>query len=173
MELQYMMLTAYRVFVHGHTYQGHPVACAAALEVQRIIHEENLLQNVQCMGKLMSEMLFSRIGNHPNVGDIRGRGLFWGVEFVADKGTAEPFPADKHVAMTISEMGLEEKYSVAVYPGSGTVDGTRGDHIIISPPYNVTAAEIASLVEAVGLLIEDYFSPTDRGRYEGGPKLRA
>jgi adenosylmethionine-8-amino-7-oxononanoate aminotransferase len=80
------------------------------------------------MGKLLGETLAAKIRSHPNVGDIRGRGLFWGIEFVSDKKTALPFPAHKHVAMAITELGLSEQYGVAVYPGSGTADGVNGDH---------------------------------------------
>ncbi|KAK0751308.1 hypothetical protein B0T18DRAFT_320522, partial [Schizothecium vesticola] len=72
----------------------------------------------------------------PNVGDIRGRGFFWGIDFVADKQTSAPFPAEIRVAMETSEMGLTRKHSINVYLGSGTVDGVQDDHIIISPPYN-------------------------------------
>lgn len=128
-------LSCRRQFVHGHTYQGHPVACAAALEVQRIIQEEDLLANVAKMGDLMSGLLSKRLSDHPNVGDIRGRGLFWGIEFVADKESSRPFPSDAHVAMEIAEQGLTEPYGIAVYPGTGSADGILGDHIILSPPY--------------------------------------
>jgi len=117
-----------------------------------------MLANVRQMGRVLSQLLRQRIASHPHVGDIRGRGLFWGIEFVADKNGAIPFPADRHVAMEISESGLDEKYSVAVYPGSGTVDGVSGDHIILSPPYNVTREDIESIVDAVGRLIDDFFS---------------
>jgi adenosylmethionine-8-amino-7-oxononanoate aminotransferase len=110
-------------FMHGHTYQGHPIACAAALEVQRIVREEKLLDNVRAMGKLLEEGLKKRLGIHPNVGDIRGKGLFWGVslssflmlstpvtddmqvEFVKDKKTKEPFDPKLGVAMAINEKG--------------------------------------------------------------------
>lgn len=148
-----------RVFVHGHTYQGHPAACAGALEVQRIIREEELLANVAKMGVLLPKLLCQTLGDHPNVGDIRGRGLFWGIEFVADKETKTPFPSDLHVAMEISELGLTKEYSVSVYPGAGTAeDGIAGDHIIIAPPYNVTEEGIGLIVSVVGKLIKDYFS---------------
>ena len=87
-----------------------------------------MLANVRQMGKTLGELLNAKISSHPNVGDIRGRGLFWGIEFVSDKKTAIPFPSNKHVAMAITELGLSEKYGVAVYPGSGTADGVNGDH---------------------------------------------
>ena len=149
---------ASRSFVHGHTYQGHPAACAAALEVQRIIREENLLGNVQKLGARLAAGLKNQLSHHPNVGDIRGRGFFWGVEFVADKQTLAPFPTGDHVALEICELGLSRRYSISVYPGSGTVDGAQGDHIIISPPYNVSSEDIDAIVATVTRLINDYFA---------------
>jgi adenosylmethionine-8-amino-7-oxononanoate aminotransferase len=147
-----------RVFVHGHTYQGHPAACAAALEVQRIVQEEDLLSNVRKMGALLSGQLIEKLADHPNVGNIRGRGLFWGIEFIANKETAEPFPAEAHVAMAIAELGLTDDYCINVYPGAGTVDGLRGDHIIISPPYNVNQDDIAAISTTIVKLIKDFFA---------------
>ncbi|KAI0392126.1 exocyst complex protein exo70 [Xylariaceae sp. FL0594] len=137
------------LFLHGHTYQGHPVACAAALEVQRIIREENLVENVARMGKLLSARLQDLLGSHPNVGDIRGKGLFWGIEFVKDKTSKEPFPSSSNVAFEISQLGLTLPYSISVYPGSGTADGVNGDHIIISPPYNITEADVELIATTV------------------------
>ncbi|KAL2172825.1 hypothetical protein VTG60DRAFT_3 [Thermothelomyces hinnuleus] len=145
------------VFVHGHTYQGHPAGCAGALEVQRIIREENLLENVRKMGELLSGRLQERLGAHPNVGNIRGRGLFWGIEFVADKATMEPFPVENHVAAAICERGLTKEYSISVYPGTGSADGIRGDHIIVSPAYNVHKEEIEWIVDTLGRLVDDFF----------------
>ncbi|KAF2968228.1 hypothetical protein GQX73_g5299 [Xylaria multiplex] len=112
-------------FVHGHTYQGHPVTCAAALEVQKIMREDNLVQNVSKMGGLLSARLKELLINHPNVGDIRGSGLFWGIEFVADRTTNKPFPSSSGVALGIAELGLTKPYCTAVYPSSGTADGTQ------------------------------------------------
>ncbi|EFX04672.1 exocyst complex protein exo70 [Grosmannia clavigera kw1407] len=129
-------------FVHGHTYQGHPVACAAALAVQKIVAEEDLLANVRDLGAVLGRLLVQRLGSHANVGNIRGRGFFWGIEFVQDKATARPFPAESQVAMKIAELGLSAQHGIAVYPGSGTADGVSGDHIILAPPYNVTRAEV-------------------------------
>lgn len=145
-------------FVHGHTYQGHPIACAAALEVQKIIRDEQLLQNVRKMGDLMSTKLVELLQNHPNVGNIRGRGLFWGVEFVANKATKEPFPVAANVAMGLAELGLTEPYKIAIYPGTGTADGVNGDHVILSPPYNITAAEVEKIVNIMRRLVDDFFS---------------
>lgn len=148
---------ATRAFVHGHTYQGHPIACAAALEVQKIVREEKLVENVAKMGELLSEALTQRLAGHPNVGDIRGRGLFWGVEFVANKATKESFPVKANVAMEIAEMGLTKPYAIAIYPGTGTADGINGDHIIVSPPYTISAAEVEDTVQRLERLVRDYF----------------
>lgn len=153
------LLIIARVFVHGHTYQCHPASCAAALEVQRIVQEEDLVQNAAAMGQLLSRLLTEKLSGHPNVGDIRGRGLFWGIEFVADKQTKAPFPPWDHVVMKICEEALLERYSINVYPATGaTEDGLQADSIIISPPYNVTAEDIELIVSTLVRLIHDFFS---------------
>lgn len=153
-----VILTLARVFVHGHTYQGHPVGCAAALEVQRIIRDDNLLHNVKEMGLLLSKLLVEKLSSHPHVGDIRGRGLFWGIELVADKNTKTAFPSADHVSMEICERGLSEEYGLSVYPaGGGGAEGLQGDAIIISPPYTVTKGEIEMLVTTLARMINDFF----------------
>jgi len=141
------------------------MACAAALQVQRIIEQDGLLANVTKMGQLLSSLLKTAISRHPNVGDIRGRGLFWGIEFVQDKSTKQPFRADAHVAMNISEMGLSKDYSMTVYPSSGTADGILGDHIILAPPFNVTEKEVHKIVHGVARLVNDYFAQMDEKLY--------
>jgi len=152
------LLTGSRAFVHGHTYQGHPVGCAAALEVQRVIQEENLLDNVKSMGLLLSQLLVEQLGDHPHVGDIRGRGLFWGIELVADKKTKATFPSARHVSMEICERGLSQEYALSVYPaGGGGTEGQQGDAIIVSPPYTVTEEEVRMIVGTLGRMINDYF----------------
>jgi adenosylmethionine-8-amino-7-oxononanoate aminotransferase len=126
------------------------------------------VQNAAVLGKQLSARLNELLFDHPNVGDIRGRGLFWGIELVADKATKKPFPAAQTVAANIVDHGLQEPYCIAVYPGSGTVDGVNGDHIIISPPFNSTAAEIDDIVTRFHKLITDYFntgSPNINGRH--------
>ncbi|KAF9881403.1 hypothetical protein CkaCkLH20_01553 [Colletotrichum karsti] len=145
-------------FVHGHTYQGHPVACAAALEVQQIIKSDGLIANVQSMGQLLSRLLKESLSGHPYVGDIRGKGLFWGIEFVRNKETKEPWPTQTHVAASINELGLTDAYGIVVYPGSGTADGMAGDHIIVAPPYTVTRDEVIFVAETVIRLINDFFA---------------
>ena len=139
-------------FLHGQTYQAHPVACAAALEVQRIIREDNLLANVQAMGKRLEAALTERFGNHRHVGDIRGRGLFWAIELVADRASKQVFDP----ALKMNERVKREAFQrgLSGYPMGGTIDGKRGDHFIVAPPYIVTAAEIDMIVERLGEAVD-------------------
>ncbi len=135
-------------FLHGQTYQAHPVACAAALEVQRIIREEHLVDNVAAMGKRLETALIERFGNHRHVGDIRGRGLFWALEFVTDRAGKQVFDP----VLKLNERVKREAFNrgLATYPMGGTIDGKRGDHIIVAPPYIVTPADIDTIVDRLG-----------------------
>lgn len=110
------------------------------------------------MGALLGKLLHTSLDSHPNVGDIRGRGLFWGIELVQDRATKSPFPPGDNVAVQLNELGLTAPYSMLVYPGSGTVDGASGDHIIIAPAYTVTVEDIEYIVRTVSRLIQDFFS---------------
>jgi adenosylmethionine-8-amino-7-oxononanoate aminotransferase len=139
-------------FAHGHTFQAHPVACAAALEVQRIIAEEHLVENVQRMGAVLTERLRARFDAHPHVADIRGRGLFQALEFVEDRATLAPFEATRQFAARLKRTALE--HGLAVYPSSGTIDGRRGDHVIIAPPYTVTPGDIDRIVARLGTAVD-------------------
>ncbi|GAB1731630.1 hypothetical protein NU195Hw_g4191t1 [Hortaea werneckii] len=144
-------------FSHGQTYQGHPVACKAAGEVQRIISQDSLIANVRRQGKLLGELLKEKLGSHQAVGDIRGQGLFWGIEFVADKTTKEPFEPSARVATGIHELGMQEPHSISLYPGTGTADGERGDHILIAPAYNVSEEEIRYAVDVTAQVVKQFF----------------
>ncbi|KAK9769462.1 putative PLP-dependent transferase [Seiridium cardinale] len=148
-------------FIHGLTYQAMPVQAAAALEVQRVIREDNLMENVSRQGDLLEKLLKDMLNYHPNVGDIRGRGLFWGVEFVKDKATKEPFDHKVGVANKVRDMAMSPPYNMTVYPGSGTVDGLRGDHIIIAPPYIVTKEDIRYIVQNISKVVRAVFSELD------------
>ncbi|KAK1977674.1 aminotransferase class-III [Colletotrichum cereale] len=128
-------------FSHGHTYQGHPVGCAAALEVQRIIREENLVSNVQKQGNILEKLLRKYLGDHPHIGDIRGKGLFWGIEFVSDKKSKEPFPPSANIANRVHLNGMND-FGISLYPGTGTKDGIMGDHVLLAPAYTSTSDEI-------------------------------
>ena len=132
-------------FQHGHTFMGHATAVAASLATQKVIREENLLANIVERGKAIRAQLRTAFANHPNIGDVRGRGLFIGVEFVANRDSKEPFdPATKthnRIQLKAMDNGL------LCYGMGGTIDGRRGDHILIAPPYNLKVAEEAELVE--------------------------
>jgi len=144
-------------FIHGQTYQGMPVQAAAALEVQRIKRELNLIENVQIQGEYLGKLLKSRLGTHPNVGDIRGKGLFWGLEFVEDKETKIPFDPTLKIAQKVYDLAISEPYNMTVYPGTGTADGIRGDHVILAPTYTVTKLEIEHIVRTITSVVETCF----------------
>ncbi|HEM7890433.1 MULTISPECIES: aspartate aminotransferase family protein [Burkholderia] len=139
-------------FQHGHTYLGHATACAAALEVQRVIAEEKLLDNVRARGEQLRASLREHYGAHPHVGDVRGRGLFVGVELVRDRDTKATFdPALKlHAAVKREAM----QRGLMVYPMGGTIDGVHGDHILVAPPFICTAQQIDTIVERLSGAID-------------------
>ncbi|CAI8693264.1 aspartate aminotransferase family protein [Burkholderia pyrrocinia] len=139
-------------FQHGHTYLGHATACAAALEVQRVIAEEKLLDNVKARGEQLRASLREHYGAHPHVGDVRGRGLFVGVELVRDRDSKATFdPALKlHAAVKREAM----QRGLMVYPMGGTIDGVHGDHILIAPPFICTAQQIDTIVERLSGAID-------------------
>ncbi|MBR8330647.1 aspartate aminotransferase family protein [Burkholderia ambifaria] len=139
-------------FQHGHTYLGHATACAAALEVQRVIAEEKLLDNVKARGEQLRASLRAHYGAHPHVGDVRGRGLFVGVELVRDRDSKATFdPALKlHAAVKREAM----QRGLMVYPMGGTIDGVNGDHILIAPPFVCTAQQIDTIVERLSGAID-------------------
>ncbi|MGZ5180192.1 MAG: aspartate aminotransferase family protein [Ramlibacter sp.] len=120
-------------FQHGHTYLGHPVACAAALAVQRVIRRDHLLQRVQANGPVFERMLRESLGTQRFVGDIRGRGHFWGVELVADRATKRPFDPKLRVHAQVKAEAM--KLGLLCYPFGGTVDGRSGDHVLLAPPF--------------------------------------
>ncbi|MEQ8814590.1 MAG: aspartate aminotransferase family protein [Thalassobaculum sp.] len=135
-------------FQHGHTYMGHPAACAAGLAVQHVIRDDNLLDNVRERGAELRQALESRFGNNPYVGDIRGRGLFLGIEMVADRATKEPFDPGRRLNAAIKREALER--GLMVYPMGGTIDGRRGDHVLVAPPFIIDRSQIGEIVERLG-----------------------
>lgn len=139
-------------FQHGHTYMGHATACAAALEVQRVIADECLLDNVRVRGKQLRSLLGERWKQHPFIGDIRGRGLFVGIELVQDRETKAPFdPALKvHTAIRREAMAR----GLMVYPMGGTVDGKFGDHVLLAPPFICTSDDIQRIGERLADAID-------------------
>jgi hypothetical protein len=138
--------------MHGHTYFSHTIACAAALAVQRTIRAENLLENVRRQGRRLKRGLEERLGNHRHVGDVRGRGLFLGIEMVADRASKRPFDPALKLHARLRDAGVAE--GIICYPIGGTVDGRRGDHIVLAPPYTVSDAEVDEIVERMGCTID-------------------
>lgn len=132
-------------FQHGHTYMGHATACAAALAVQQVIERDGLLRNVQERGVQLRSALRDVLGDHPNVGDIRGRGLFVGVELVADRSTKEPLDPSLRTHALLKRRAMEN--GLLVYPAGGTIDGAHGDHVLFAPPFICTEADIDEIVE--------------------------
>ncbi|KAI1451576.1 PLP-dependent transferase [Annulohypoxylon moriforme] len=144
-------------FIHGLTFQSMPVQAAAALEVQRIIRQENLLNNVKEQGSLLGKILKETLGDHPNVGDIRGQGLLWALEFIKDKKSKRPFDPKLRVAQRILDLGMTPKFNIVIYPGTGTIDGIEGDHIIIAPPYIITRQDIQYITKVITQVIIEVF----------------
>lgn len=136
-------------FQHGHTYLGHPVACAAALAVQRVIHRDGLLPKVQADGDYFGALLREKLGSHRHVGDIRGRGFFWGIELVADKVSKRPFAPVLKVNTLLKKDAMAR--GLLCYPFGGTVDGVNGDHVLLAPPFIATRED---LQEVANLLAE-------------------
>jgi adenosylmethionine-8-amino-7-oxononanoate aminotransferase len=139
-------------FQHGHTYLAHPLACAAALEVQHIIREENLLDRVKERGKQLEQRLTERFGNHRHVGDIRGRGPFQAIELVEDRATRKPFDRGHKLHQRIKAAAFDG--GLACYPSGGTMDGQSGDHVLLAPPYIATSDEIDMIVDRLGTAVD-------------------
>jgi adenosylmethionine-8-amino-7-oxononanoate aminotransferase len=140
-------------FQHGHTYMGHPMACAAGLAVQETIRRDDLLKNVATMGALLRRRLGERFGNHPHVGDIRGRGLMQAVELVEDRSTKAPFDPARKLHARVKKAAMAR--GLMVYPMGGTIDGTSGDHVMLAPPFIVTSDQIGDIVDRLGSAIDD------------------
>lgn len=156
-----------KYFAHGQTYQSHPTACAAALEVQKIVQENNLVKNVQVMGKYLGAYLRERLGAHPNVGDIRGRGLFWAIEFVENKETKTPLDPSLKIATKLHNMGMTPGYDIALFHATGSAgDGLEGDHILICPPYIIGRREVEEIVDRVDRVVNAVFDGLNQGKGE-------
>jgi adenosylmethionine-8-amino-7-oxononanoate aminotransferase len=140
-------------FQHGHTYIGHPLACAAGLAVQQTIKRDNLLVNVQAMGAHLRRRLGERFGNHAHVGDIRGRGLFQAIELVEDRLTKAPFDPARKLHARVKKAAMAR--GLMVYPMGGTIDGQHGDHVLLAPPFIVTESQIDEIVDRLGAAVDD------------------
>jgi adenosylmethionine-8-amino-7-oxononanoate aminotransferase len=133
------------LFQHGHTYIGHAVACAAALAVQQVMRRDRLLERVQRQGVGLRQRLQATFGEHPHVGDIRGRGLFQAIELVQDRGSKATFDPQLKLHARIKAQAMAR--GLMVYPMGGTIDGRHGDHVLLAPPFIVGDAELDALAE--------------------------
>ena len=141
------------LFQHGHTYIGHPIAAAAADKVVEIMSRPGLMENVNAMGARLQEGLEAALGQHPNIGDIRGRGLFRGIELVADRDTKEPLDPSLKTHAKIKKAAMAR--GLMCYPMGGTIDGVRGDHVLLAPPYIIAPEEVDQIVERLAGAIKD------------------
>ena len=139
-------------FQHGHTYLGHAIACAAALAVQKVIAEEGLLARVRETGALLDRELRRALDDHPHVGDVRGRGLFRGIELVADRATKAPFDPSAKLNAKVKQAAFDA--GLMCYPMGGTIDGRRGDHVLIAPPYTIDASHVDAIVGGLKAAID-------------------
>lgn len=139
-------------FQHGHTYLGHPIATAAAHAVLTEMFEKDLITQVRTRSEYLQSRLQAHFGQHPNVGDIRGRGFFWGLEFVADRESKTPFDASVKLASKLKKAALEE--GLVCYPMPGTRDGKSGDHILLAPPFIATDEELEDAIQRLVLAVD-------------------
>ncbi len=139
-------------FQHGHTYMGHPTVCAAGIAVLDEIESRDLLANVRAQGEALQAALEARLGQHPHVGDIRGRGLFRGLEIVEDRETKAPFDPKKGIAARLKKRAFGD--GLMVYPMSGTVDGQHGDHVLLAPPFIIGEEHVAEITDKLARAID-------------------
>ncbi|MBS4154649.1 aspartate aminotransferase family protein [Cobetia sp. MC34] len=139
-------------FQHGHTYIGHATACAAALAVQQTIEARDLLTRVNFLGEGLKARLNERFAHHPHVGDIRGRGLFQGLELVADRDSRKPFDASLKLHARLKKAAMAE--GLMCYPMGGTLDGRQGDHILLAPPFILQESHLDEITAKLGRAID-------------------
>ncbi|GAA5852082.1 hypothetical protein JCM8547_000153 [Rhodosporidiobolus lusitaniae] len=144
-------------FINGHTFQSHPAAAAAGLAVMSVFKTDGIVANCAARGQELWDGLHAAVGDHPNVGEIRGRGLFLGIEFVADKATKATFPVSLPLSQLLDAAIWKRGCSVYIGFGKGCVDGVRGDHILLAPPLSITSEEVKIIVEAVKGGVEEVF----------------
>lgn len=137
----------------GHTFTGHTAACAAGVAVQKLIAREKLVERVKTRGATLKEELRKALAHIPEVGDVRGRGFFIGIELVENPDTKAPFPADRHLHSRIGSNAFDR--GLIVYPCTGNVDGVQGDTVIVAPPYNASEDELAEIVGTLTAAIGD------------------
>ncbi|MBR2657905.1 MAG: aminotransferase class III-fold pyridoxal phosphate-dependent enzyme, partial [Loktanella sp.] len=139
-------------FQHGHTYMGHAMAAAGAGAVLRAIRDRGLLPRVRQAGETLDAALRARFGQHPHIGDIRGRGLFRGLELVADRETKAVFDPTRKLHAKIKAAAMDA--GLICYPMGGTIDGQRGDHILLAPPFIISDDQIGELTDKLGQAID-------------------
>ncbi len=139
-------------FQHGHTYIGHPMACAAALAVQQVFRRDRLVERCARQGEKLSALLQAAFAQHPHVGDIRGRGLFLALELVRDRVTRQPFEPARRLAAGIRAEAMQA--GLLCYPMGGTIDGRQGDHVLLAPPFIISDDELDMLVERLKRAID-------------------
>jgi len=139
-------------FQHGHTYLGHPIATAAGRAVLQEMLDHDLVAGVRTKGAAFEARLRARFAQTPHVGDIRGRGLFWGLEFVADRATKTPFPSHLGLAGQLKKAAMAE--GLACYPMAGTRNGRDGDHVLLAPPFIMTESQMDDVVEMLGCAVD-------------------
>ena len=139
-------------FQHGHTYLGHPIAAAAANAVLDRLMNDHLVDEVAQKGAYLKSQLEAKLGQHPHIGDIRGRGLFIGIEFVASQEDKTPFDPALNIAGNLKKNAFES--GLACYPAQGTIDGKTGDHVLLAPPFIISNAEMNMLVDRLALAID-------------------
>ena len=139
-------------FQHGYTYIGHAAACAGALAVQRRLRDDGLLARVQPMGELLGRELRRAFAEHPHVGDIRGRGLLWALELVRQRDLKQPFDPRERVHARVKQEALNQ--GLLCYPMGGTIDGVRGDHVLLAPPYTIEPEQLEELREKLAAALQ-------------------
>ena len=145
-------------FQHGHTYIGHPVACAAALAVQRVLAREQLVERCSRQGARLRAGLDDAFRDHPFVGDVRGRGLFQAVELVADRSTKAPFDPSLRLHARVKRAALD--LGLLCYPMGGTIDGAWRDHVLLAPPFIISDDELDLLIERLVEAVESAIEST-------------
>lgn len=143
-------------FQHGHTYMAHAAATATALEVLNVFERDRLIPDVRAKGNYLGRKLKETFSDSPFIGDIRGRGLFWGLELVQDRSTKTPFPADTAIDKKIKQAAMAK--GLMCYPMGGTIDGQNGHHILLAPPYIISEAQIDELVETLKSAVNSVLS---------------
>ncbi|MCB1845343.1 MAG: aminotransferase class III-fold pyridoxal phosphate-dependent enzyme, partial [Halioglobus sp.] len=147
------IVSAHGAFAHGHTYVGHPVACAAAVAVAGVIERDGLLENAAQMGELLRRELRSAFASHPWVGDIRGRGMFVGIELVVDRKRKTPPHGALGLHVKLRRRAMSQ--GLICYPGGGSADGIDGAHIMLAPPLSYRQQHVDELVSKLVATLAD------------------